>query len=174
MCQRMEQDRRRQVVRQVADQSQLSGARQRGEIDTQHIGCDQRQHAVRGCGECKRLQQVAVELDRGQGADAVEQRQCQRTLAGSDLDDLVAGLRIDGEHDLLDHRTVVQEVLAEAFLRLPGKSSRVVQRWPAHLARRRVMAMRVQALIAAYRLDGSAMPRPAMSNAVPWSTATRG
>ena len=39
---------------------------------------------------------------------------------------------------------------------------------------RRCTVMRVHSAMAANRLDGSAMPFPAISSAVPWSTATRG
>src|SRR5690606_7368118 len=131
-------------------------------------------------GRGQRREQVAVELDRGQSAVAVEQGQRQRTLAGPDLDDVVAGTGIDRQHDALDHAAVVQEVLAEVLLgvaaeaigvaRVAGARGRAL---PAHAPARR-SASRLQASLAANRLDGSAVPVPAMSSAVPWSTATRG
>jgi hypothetical protein len=51
----------------------------------------------------------------------VEQREGQRTLARSDLDDAIARSRVDGEHDFLDDAAFVQEVLAEVFLGIGGE-----------------------------------------------------
>jgi len=85
--------------------------------------------------------------------------------------------RVDGEDDLLHDAAFVQEILAEVFLGADGESGGIARGWPLHARSRRarrVAASRVQAWIAASRLDGSARPLPAMSSAVPWSTATRG
>src|SRR5690606_6753625 len=47
----------------------------------------------------------------------VEQREGHRALAGADLDQAVARLRVDGKDDAVDHAPLVQEVLAERLLR---------------------------------------------------------
>ena len=122
VVERMEQDRRGQVVGQVADQADLpvrarAFMRERGEIDVEHVArgsASSSPCAARGLGQ--RHDQVAVELDRRQRAMAVEQRERDRALARADLDQAVAGLRIDREHDLVDDAAVVQEVLAQRLL----------------------------------------------------------
>ena len=172
VVERVEQDRRGQVVGQVADQPQRACvAGQRGEVDLQHVAVDHRQGAVRLRGLRQREDQIAVELDHGQFAVAVEQRKGDRALAGTDLDQAVARLRIHRQHDAVDDAAVVQEVLAQVlFCRL---AEAVVAGAHARIVRRR-RAIRAQVSAAANRLDGSARPRPASSSAVPWSTATRG
>jgi hypothetical protein len=65
----------------------------------------------------QRRDQVAVELDHGERVVLLQQRQRDRALARADLDQALAGLRVDRQHDLLDHAAVVQEVLAELLLR---------------------------------------------------------
>src|SRR5690606_12326612 len=124
--------------------------------------------------------QVAVEFDRRQRTVAVEQRQGQRALAGTDLDDAIARPRIDGQHDLLDHRFFVQEVLSQVLLRIAAEAVGIEATAavaPARVATAHARPPRAsiaQVRIAASRLDGSARPLPARSSAVPWSTATRG
>ena len=66
---------------------------------------------------------------------------------------------------------IVQEVLAEVLLRAALELRVVVVAVHAAI---RWRARRTQVSTAANRLAGSAMPRPARSSAVPWSTATRG
>src|SRR5690606_24500039 len=130
----VEQDRRGQVVGQVADQAHWRAGGQRGEVDVEHVGVYEAEVAV-GAGRLgQRREQVAVELDRGQRTVAAQQRKGHRPLAGADLDDAVSRPRVDGEDDLLDHAAFVQEVLAQGFLgrsgeaahssRVPGGTSR--------------------------------------------------
>src|SRR3546814_4959512 len=69
---------------------------QRAEVDVEHVGVDQGEFAVRARGGGERLQQVAVEFDRRERAVALEQREGHRALAGTDLDQPVAGLGVDG------------------------------------------------------------------------------
>ena len=168
----MEQDRRAEVVGQVADQADLPAvadqfAGQLAEVHAEHVAFDQPQRAVFARGGLQRRVQVAVEFDRGECAVLPQQREGQRALAGADLDDGVAGLRVRRLHDLVDDPAVVEEVLAEVFLGGFAEGGR------AH-AGIRLRAKRAQVRIAAYRLEGSALPLPASSSAVPWSTATRG
>src|SRR5690606_7332183 len=111
---------------------------------------------------------------------AIEQRQGQGTLAGADFDDAVARPRIDGQHDLFDHRLFVQEVLPQMLFRVAAEAVGVhattivapVRAVPAHARPPRASDAHVR--IAASRLEGPARPLPARSSAVPWSTATRG
>src|SRR3546814_5202542 len=57
----MEQDRRRQVVGQVADQADRRAGGQRAEVDVEHVGVDEGEFAVRARGGGERLQQVRSE-----------------------------------------------------------------------------------------------------------------
>src|SRR3546814_12355432 len=101
----------------VADQADRRAGGQRAEVDVEHVGVDEGEFAVRARGGGERLQQVAVEFDRRERAVALEQREGHRALAGAALDQPVAGLRVDGVDDPVDHAALVQEVLAEGFLR---------------------------------------------------------
>jgi hypothetical protein len=154
---------------------------ERREVHRQHVGVQQRERAVRPRGFGERLEQVTVEFDRGQRAVAVEHRQRERALARTDLDDAVPGTRVHRQQDLLDDTALVQEVLPERLLRLAAEAGGVAVLGAAVAARRaharpraRAAARRVHCAMAACRLEGSASPVPAMSSAVPWSTATRG
>src|SRR5690606_23833602 len=140
---------------------------ERGEVDVQDVGVDQRELAVRTRRLGERGKQVAVELDRGQAAVALQQREGHGALARADLDDAVARLGVDREDDLCDHAALVQEVLPQRLLGRPAEATHA-----AHPGGR--CASRAHVSIAANRLEGSARPLPARSKAVPWSTATRG
>ena len=72
--------------------------------------------------------QVAVEFDDGERAAAFAQRPGQRTQAGADLDQRLAGPRVDQIDDRVQHRQVAEEMLAEALARLmfqPHGGSRI-------------------------------------------------
>ena len=97
---------------------------------------------------------VAVDLDHLEPPAALEQRPGQRAEPGSDLDQPLAGLRIDRGDDTREHARVVQEMLPEALAGADHPSSSASP-------------------IAANRLPGSARPLPARSSAVPWSTDVR-
>jgi hypothetical protein len=85
--QQVEQQRRGDVVGQVADYAQaLCASAQGAEVGAQGIAVVQDQFAdVRG-GGLQRLQQVAIEFDGLQAAAGFQQRQGYRALAGADLD----------------------------------------------------------------------------------------
>jgi hypothetical protein len=113
---KMEQDRRRDVVGQVADDAQLSTrhrGRQGREIDIEHVGLDH----VEARGAAEPDGQVAIELDDGECLAALEQRTGQRAAARPDLDQGLSGTRVDRADDPVDHRSVDEEVLPEP---LPG------------------------------------------------------
>ena len=61
--------------------------------------------------------QVAVDLDRLEALDAIEQHGGQRAETGADLDETLARLRRDRIDDRGQDRRVGQEVLAEALAR---------------------------------------------------------
>ena len=113
---KVEQDRRRDVVGQVADDAQLSPRRDGGqgrEIDVEDVGLDD----VEPGRAAQPRGQVAIELDDRERAAALEQRTGQRTPARADLDEGLTASRIDRIDDPVEHRSVDQEVLAEP---LPG------------------------------------------------------
>jgi len=62
--------------------------------------------------------QIAVKLNHVQGCAAFQQRPGQCAVAGADLDQNFARLRVEGVEDALHDAAVVQEVLAEALFRL--------------------------------------------------------
>ena len=113
----MKEDRRRDVVGQIADDAKPPRAclpgRQGDEIDAQHVGLD---HLEPGRA-AQAGREVAVELDDDQGARAFEEGPRDRAQARSDLDDRLAGLRRHRPHDRIDDRRVGEKVLAETLSR---------------------------------------------------------
>jgi len=112
----VEQDRRRDVVGQVADDAKLSTRRrggQGGEIDVEHVGLDH----LEARRAAQPHSQVPIELDDGERLAALEQRTGQCAAAGPDLDEGVSRLRVDCVDDPVDDRSVDEEVLPEP---LPG------------------------------------------------------
>src|SRR6185295_19722494 len=85
-----------------------------GEVDREDVALDDRE--PRGAAQARR--EVAVDLDDGQRAGALEQRRRERAAPGTDLDERIARTRIDLEDDPLDDRRVDEEVLAEALPRV--------------------------------------------------------
>ncbi len=131
--------------------------------------------AQRFGGGGQRPDQVTIELDHGQFRVAAQQRQGDGALARADFDQAVAVFRVDRQDDLVDIAAVGEEVLAELLLGGAGETGRAgggIRR--SHGTSVRWRASRAHSAVAARRLEGSAMPRPARSRAVPWSTATRG
>jgi len=58
---------------------------------------------------------IAVDLDRVQMIDAIEQQARERAFARAYFDERIGGCRRDGIHDALENPGVVQEVLTESF-----------------------------------------------------------
>jgi hypothetical protein len=106
----MKQQRRADVVGQIADNAQPRAQRRKieaqriGDMESQAIGCEFR-------GEARR--QIPIDLDHCEAPGALEQRPRQRAKARADLYQVVAGTRIDGGDDAIDVMAVDQEVLAE-------------------------------------------------------------
>ncbi len=146
----MEEQRRRDVVGQVADQAQI--AADAGEVESQGITFVDG-HACRRVLLVQAGDQVAVDFDDVQMIEARQQRLGNCPEAGADFDDRVAALRIDGGDDGIDDAAVNQEILPESF------AGDVALHWRT--------AMRVASATASNRLPGSARPLPASSSAVP-------
>ena len=106
----VEEQRRGDVVRQVAHQAQAGGEAR--EVEFERVGAMHRQLERREArGERRR--EVAVELDRLELAGALEERRGERALAGPDLHQEIIGGGSNRIHDAREHARVVQEVLAE-------------------------------------------------------------
>jgi hypothetical protein len=121
--QQLEQDRRREVVGQVAGHPQRTGRRERRGIEVQKIGRDdlrrgrQARRQIRG--------EVAIEFDRRQMRDARRQPQGQRARARTDLEKSIVRPRRDRVDDLVGPRRR-EEVLAEP----PSRADRRVRAAP--------------------------------------------
>jgi len=112
----VEQQRGRDVVRQITDHAQSAIIRaQAAEVEFQCVRVVQPQLAQAGTAALQRFDQITVELDRVEFTDAPQQTSGQRALARADLDQSLPLARIDAVQDALDHGLVVQKVLAEPF-----------------------------------------------------------
>ncbi len=152
----VEEQRRRNVVGQIAHDSQWSAAlsREVREIERERIADVQAQRVAEPRGE--RRGEIAIDLHRidaaGRGDEAIR----DRAGAGADLDDAIARTHADRVDDPLSHTGIVQEVLPE-----PLADDRLHEAWRSREAR--CVARRS----AASRLPASARPVPARSSAVP-------
>ena len=147
----VKQERRRDVVGQVADDPQ--GIAERTEIELERVRLVDDHVAPAVETALQRRRQVAVQFDAVKPARFLRERLRDGALPGSDLHDGVLRLRIDGADDRVDGAGIGQEVLAESLAR----SMRLHRR----------SASRAAISTAATRLPGSARPVPARSNAVP-------
>jgi hypothetical protein len=118
--QQVKQQRRGDVVGQVADHPQGLAMRQPAEIRFQCIGIDNLKITDIAAAFLQRFDQVTVKLDHLQPACGLQQGQGDGALARADLHQPVAGLRVDGADDAADNARVMQKILAEAF---PGAVS---------------------------------------------------
>ena len=137
-----------------------------GGDDIEAAGAVRRDLRERGDG-------AIVALDGDDALRAVgEQRAREAAGAGADFDHGHAGERAGGAGYAGGEIEIEQEILAERFLRAQivsfdhlSQRREVVDR--AHARADAGIEMRAASLSAAIRLDGSARPVPAMSNAVP-------
>ena len=150
----------------------------RSRVEIQRIGGDD----IEAAGVVRRdLRErrdgAIVALDGDDALRAVgEERTREAAGAGADFDHGHAGERAGGAGDAGGEIEIEQEILAERFLRAQivpfdhlSQRREVVDRAHARAPSRRGRwaRMRAASLSAAIRLDGSARPVPAMSNAVP-------
>jgi hypothetical protein len=163
----MEQQRRRYVVRQVADDAQL--AAQRREVEGQRVGDVQREPLRRKFGG-ERGGEIAIDLDDGQSVDLRQQRAGQRAETRADFDETLAALRRDRSDDAIDVMRIGQKMLAESF-------ARPVRGYRQCPAARACDTRSIARSTAANSEPGSAArasaPSAARSSAVPWSTDVR-
>ncbi len=147
----MKQQRRRDVVGQVADDAQRARpGRESAEVELQRIGFVDDQplgmrHAAR-----QRGRELAIDLDDVQALEPLAERNRQRAGAAADFDHRVARQRSNNVDDPADDGRVVQKMLAEPFLGVHG-----------------VYTSCSASSTAANRLSGRARPVPASDNAVP-------
>ena len=153
---KMEQQRRGNVVRQVADHAQRGA--ECGEIKLQRVAF------VDGelFGRVVLLEvgdEVAVDLDDVEMTETLDEGLRHRAEAGADLDHGLALLRADGLNDIADGVGVGKKVLTEALARaMPCLHAGRPCSWAA---------ISSASSTAAKRLPGSAVPCPARSSAVP-------
>ena len=125
----------------------------------------------------ERRQRALVALDRDDALGAQRQQRARQAAgAGADLDDGRAFERACGARDPRGEVEVEQEVLAEGFARRQGMFANDVAQRRQIVDRAHeglVAAIRAASRNAATRLDGLALPVPAMSKAVPWSGEVR-
>ena len=109
-----EQDRRRQVVGQVADDAHRAAPRRQhaGVVEGEEVAGDERQRGRDPFGE--RRGEVAVDLDGANGDAGRGERPGQRAEAGPDLDEDVVRGHAQAGHEL-GRPGGLEEVLAEAL-----------------------------------------------------------
>ena len=153
-----EEERRRDVVRQVAGKPQLrrpSRAAARRSNSSASARCTRSSPWSAQRRVSAGTTSGSISMTSSAPA-ALEQRRADRAAPRSDLHQPLAGLRVDRAHDPVDRAGVVEKVLSVALLR------------PAHVRDRPPRAASSMASeTASSRLPGSARPRPAMSSAVP-------
>ena len=151
IAQQVKQQGRRDVVGQVADNAQPLAERRKIELEC--VSLVDRHVAKVPVPRSQPAHEVAVQLHEMQPATAAGEGVRDRALAGSNLYNEVVTVRTDRANDRVDHAGIGQEMLAKALPRaVPGHQRRAMCRASS---------------TAASRLPGSAMPLPAMSNAVP-------
>jgi len=110
-----EEQRRADVVRQIADDAQRRP--QHGIVEFERIR-DMEREALRREFRREPRGEVAVDLDRMDAAGAFDERPGQRAESGADLDEIVAAPRVDGVDDPRDVMRIGEEILAEPLARL--------------------------------------------------------
>ena len=156
----VKQQRRRNVVGQIADDSQAAAAhtRQCCKIEIQRIGFMQLECLRCAPARAQLGGEIAIDLDGVQRAGLADQAFGERAASRADLQQRLLGLRRDFAHDAIEHAAVMQEMLAEPLAREDHA---------------RLAANSTASRVAAMRLPASARPVPARSSAVPWSTDVR-
>src|SRR5262249_14228305 len=170
---------------EVGEDGGASGADVRSRIEIERVGFDDRQSigiTFRDLGE--RGDGARIALDRDHPARALRQQRARQAAgAGTDLDDGDAAEIAGGAGDACGEIEVENEVLSERFAcRQAVTADDVAQRRQIVDSRHQLTgigfvsaraASRSARRMAAIRLVGSALPVPAMSNAVPWSGEVR-
>src|SRR5581483_10655698 len=184
VLEKMEQERCRDVVGQVADDPQLAAALvcESSKVIFQCIDFvhrEARPGVEIGLGSQQR-DQVAIDFDRIEGTVppagegfcgrsaaglGLQKQTCQGAAAWADFDQVIVGVGGYCCDNGFEDVGVVEKMLPEALARA---MCRCVAHWPQLW-----LANSIANSMAQPRLLGSARPVPAMSNAVPWSTEVR-
>ncbi len=121
LVEQVEQQRRGDVVGQVADDAQPLARRREGtEVEAQRVRAVHVQLAEADAAILQRSDEVAVELDRVEPARRAQEVERDGAFARPDLHEAVRRPRRHGGDDAPDHLRVVEEVLAEALAWLVG------------------------------------------------------
>ena len=171
-----EQQRRGDVVRQVRDD--LAGCRREGcRIQPQRIAGNELQTPRIGGSQFAEGSKTAwVALDRNDPARAGgEQRAAQAARAGADLDDGGVVEPSGSARDPSRQVEIEEEILSETLMgdnAVPGDDLAQRRQWGGETVADQAAAARLAAIWAASRsaaikLSARAVPRPAMSSAVP-------
>ncbi len=116
MAEQVEDQRGRDVVRQVADHLQAAWWHtQLVEVELQRIALVQAEIIAASELVLQDRDQVLVQLDNVQLSATAQQAFGQGALARADFQQVFAGLGVDGAQDAVDDACIVQEVLAEAL-----------------------------------------------------------
>ena len=119
VVQQVKDQRRGDVVRQVADHPQaVRRGIQAVEVELQRVALMQVEVALAGELLVEDRDQVLVQFHHVQLGAAAQQALGQCALARADFQQAVFGLGADGAQDAVDNAGIVQEVLAEALARL--------------------------------------------------------
>src|SRR5687768_7914654 len=111
---RMEEDGRRDVVRDVARDDVRPGD-ERGQRDIQHVGLHDLDVASAGVALTEDGNEVAIELHRHHATGTLDEQVRQRAPSGSDLDDRLRAVERERVGDSPERRRVGEEVLAESL-----------------------------------------------------------
>ncbi|MCY1367601.1 hypothetical protein D9M69_545440 [compost metagenome] len=119
VVQQVKNQRRGDVVRQVADHAQAARhGIEAVEVELQRIALMQVEVALAGKLLVENRDQVLVQLHHVELRAAAEQALGQCALARADFQQAVFCLGMNGAQDAVDNAGIVQEVLAKAFARL--------------------------------------------------------
>ncbi len=113
----MEQQRRRNVVREISENLDRSPPPQRPHVEIQCVARNDAQPLLTRKTHAQEIRQPPVFFQHGQPRAGFERRAGQSTQAGTDLDEFVARLHVELGDDPAGKVLVVEKILAERFRR---------------------------------------------------------
>src|SRR5687768_13603872 len=114
--QQLEEQRRRDVVRDVADDLEIVRELERAEVDLERVGVHELEAGMRPKLISKLVGQPIVELDGNDTLRGCDEVVCECALSGTNLNHDIVRLRFDRRDDLALNVWINEEVLAEGFL----------------------------------------------------------